>query len=62
MGSRNSETRKLGQLGVAGMKSQPKVATARCQGSGSDRAFYRNTEEECVPGGWWALEAFSELS
>ena len=62
VGIQKQRDTKLGQLGVAGMKSQPKVATARCQGSGSDRVFYRNMEEEGVPGGWWALEAFSELS
>ena len=54
-GSRNSET------GAAGVKSQPKVPTARAQGSGSDRAFHWNTGEEGVPGGWWAGEAFFEL-
>lgn len=42
------------------MKRQLKVATARCQMSGSNRAFYRNAEEEGILGGWRAGEAFLE--
>lgn len=61
MGIQKQQDRKLSQLGAVSVKKQLKVATARCQMSGSDRAFYRNAEEEGVPGGWQAGEAFFEL-